>query len=82
MKNSDLAPVYREIAEEIGLENTVKIFNQFKGQQISFPQRLYAANYVIAYIKENKENMSVKELAKKFGYTERRIRQLMKGEKL
>ena len=80
VKNSDLTPVYREIADEIGFENTVKIYNQFKGQQVSFPQRLYAAEYVIRYIKENKGNMSVKELAKKFGYTERRIRQFMNGE--
>lgn len=82
MKNSDLAPIYKEIADEIGFDNTVKIYNQFKGQQIFFPQRIYAADYVISYIKENKENMSVKELAKKFGYTERRIRQFMKGERI
>lgn len=78
MKTTDLTPVYREFADEIGIDNTIKIFNQFKGQQITFPQRLYTTDYILACIKENREHLSVRELAKKFGYTERRIRQLMK----
>lgn len=79
MKNSDLAPIYKEIADEIGVDNTIKIFNQFKGQQITFPQRLYTTDYVVTYIQEHRGKMTVREMAKKFDYTERRIRQLLKN---
>lgn len=78
MKNSDLVPIYKEIADEIGVDNTIKIFNQFKGQQITFPQRLYTVDYVLAYIQEHRGKMTVRDIARKFGYSERRIRQLMK----
>lgn len=33
--------IYREISEIIGLEATLKIYLRFKGQQVSFPVRLY-----------------------------------------
>lgn len=78
MKNSDLVPIYKEIADEIGVDNTIKIFNQFKGQQITFPQRLYTVDYVLAYIQEHRGKMTVRDIARKFGYSERRIRQFMK----
>lgn len=82
MKASDLAPIYKEIADEIGVDNTIKFFNQFKGQQITFPQRLYSTEYVAAYIHDNRGTMSVRELARKFDYTERSIRKFMRGKEL
>ena len=33
--------IYKEISEIVGLDATLKIYLRFKGQQISFPVRLY-----------------------------------------
>jgi Mor family transcriptional regulator len=81
VKNTDLVPIYKEIADIIGIENTVMLYKNFKGQQITFPQRIFTIEYVAKYIKENRNGESVRELAKKFGYTERHIRQLLKVKK-
>lgn len=44
---SSLQEPYGEIAEIIGVEATVAIFNELKGQQITFPARLYKKSYVV-----------------------------------
>jgi len=38
--------VYKEISEIVGLDATLKIYLRFKGQQISFPVRLYNPNMI------------------------------------
>lgn len=52
-----LNEIYREIADEIGIENTIRIFNLFHGTQISFPNRLFSKN---TYIKLSRKNITVK----------------------
>ena len=42
---SGLNDVYRDIASEIGLENTLIIFKLFHGTQISFPNKLFSKEY-------------------------------------
>ena len=75
---SNFAPMYEEVANVIGADDTVKLYEYFKGQQICFPQRLYKTDYVVRYVKENYNGSNIRELARTFGYTERRIRQLLK----
>jgi Mor family transcriptional regulator len=77
MQVEDLADVYMEIADKIGVEAAVAIHEMFKGQQIMFPQKLYSKEYVYSYIKENCNGRNVRELAKKFGYSDRRVRQII-----
>ena len=77
MQVEDLADVYMEIADKIGVEAAVAIHEMFKGQQIMFPQKLYSKEYVYSYIKENYNGRNVRELAKKFGYSDRRVRQII-----
>lgn len=67
-------PSYSEIARLIGVEEARKIFEELKGQTISFNQHFYNAQYVKRYIKEKYDGSNIKELAKELGYTERRIR--------
>ena len=73
----DLADIYMEIAEAIGIENTLLVYDVLKGRQISFPQRIYRKEYVESYIKENYNGKNIRELSRKFGYTERRIKQII-----
>lgn len=39
--------IYKEISEIVGLEATLKIYLRFKGQQVSFPVRLYSSHILI-----------------------------------
>lgn len=77
MEIEDFADVYEEIAIEIGAETAVAIHKLFKGQQILFPQKLYKKSYIYNYIKQNYNGKNVRELSKKFDYSERRIRQIL-----
>ncbi len=73
----DLTSVYQEIAKEIGREGAKSIHHIFHGQQISFPQRFYAREYVLEQVNERGEGKSLGDIATEYGYTERRIRQLI-----
>lgn len=78
MQSKDFVPIYEEIAQVIGEEETVKLYEKFRGQQITFPQRLYSISYVSNYVKENYNGKNIRELARKFDYSERRVREFLK----
>lgn len=77
MQASDLVSVYGEIAEVVGIDDAFKLYEHFKGQQMNFPQRIYSIKYVEEYVKEHYDGTNLREFAKKFNYSERRIRQLL-----
>ena len=74
----NFVPIYEEIAQIIGEEDTIKLYEKFRGQQITFPQRLYNTHYVATYVKENYNGKNISELAHKFDYSERRVREFLK----
>ena len=73
------ADIYQEIADALGEETAVAIYELFKGQQIIFPQKLYRKEYIYQYIAECYTGKNVRELSQKFGYSDRRIRQIVSG---
>ena len=77
MEIEDFADIYMEIANAVGAETAIAIYELFKGQQILFPQKLYKKEYIYRYVKENYNGRNVRELAQKFGYSDRRIRQIL-----
>ena len=79
MQSKDFVPIYEEIARIIGEEQTVKLYENFRGQQITFPQRLYNTEYVSRYVKENYDGKNIREMARKFDYSERRVREFLKS---
>lgn len=78
MRTEDMNDIYREMCSIIGLENTQKIYEFYKGQVISFPARIYAKEYVMEVLKSEYDGTNAKELARRLGYTERWIRKLGK----
>lgn len=63
---SHLAGVYKEIAEEMGIEVAFQMHLYFRGQQITFPTRFYDVNYMAELIRDSYSNgMSMRELSKK-----------------
>lgn len=77
MNATDFADVYEEIANVLGPDAAVTVHKLFRGQQIMFPQKLYKKEYIHNYIKQNYDGKNVRELAQKFGYSDRRVRQIL-----
>ena len=75
-----LNDVYREIADEIGIENAVAIYNMFHGTQISFPSRLFSKEYIHRAIVREYNGKNVIQLAQKYNYSERTVWRLLKNK--
>jgi Mor family transcriptional regulator len=70
--------VYREICEIVGLDATLKIYLRFKGQQISFPVRLYNPHLIQQNVIKEYDGSNIRELAKKYDYSEKTIRRMIR----
>lgn len=69
--------VYKELAELLGDNATMKIWKRFSGLNITFPQKLYSKEYREEIIKEKMHTMKPSEIAKLLGLSERRVRQII-----
>lgn len=78
LTSEDFVGVYKEIADVIGVEATVQLHDHFKGQQINLPIKLYTKEFVVKQIRVSNEKNNIKDVARAYGYTERRLRQIMK----
>lgn len=70
--------IYKEISEILGLEATLKIYLRFKGQQISFPVRLYNPHLIQQNVIKEYDGTNIAELAQKYDYSEKTIRRMIK----
>ena len=70
--------IYKEISELIGLEATLKIYLRFKGQQVSFPVRLYSPHLIQQNVIKEYDGTNIAELAQKYDYSEKTIRRMIK----
>lgn len=82
IRSSDLQGIYKEIADIVGVEITKIIFQQLKGQQITFPTHLYEKSYVIQEVNSRYDGTNLRELAHEFNYTERWIRTFVRKERV
>ena len=77
ISSEGFSDIYKDLAEIVGIENTLAIFKCMRGQQVTFPKRLYSVEYVIEQVKDS-SNKNVKKLAMEFDYTEKYLRQILK----
>ena len=70
--------VYRDIADEIGIENTLAIYRLFRGTQVSFPNRLFSKEYTHKAIVSEYDGNNISQLAQKYNYSERSIWRILK----
>lgn len=77
LKSSDYNGIYADMVEQLGEEIVVEINKHYKGQQVTFPMRLYSKNYVIRYIKENYNGNNIKNISRELGYSQRWIQDLI-----
>lgn len=70
--------IYEEISEEFGFDIAIKMYQIYKGMQITFPTRLFNPEYVKKQIPIEYDGTNIKQLAKKYGYSEKTIRRMIK----
>ena len=70
--------IYKEISEIVGLEATLKIYLRFKGQQISFPVRLYSPHLIQQSVIKEYDGSNIPYLAQKYDYSEKTIRRMIR----
>lgn len=74
--------IYKELSELIGTDNAKKIFNEYRGQQITFPVEFYSKRYIYNQIISEYSGTNLKQLATKYGYSERTVRRILKGAEI
>ena len=75
-----LHSVYAQIAEALDMETAKEIHRMFHGQQVTLPVRLYSAKYIKAVIQEEYDGTNLRALARKYGYSEKTIRRMLKNK--
>lgn len=78
IKCDDLNGAYNEIAELLGVEAAVKLHDTFRGQQLTFPVHLFRKDFIARQIIEAYDGSNIKQLATRFGYSEKWIREIVK----
>ena len=79
LKPEHLNGAYAEIASLLGVEAALKLHNRYRGTQVSFPVELLCRDYIFEQIKNEYDGTNIRELATKYGYTEKWIRKIVKG---
>lgn len=76
--NRFLNGIYKDLAALVGEENAKNIYNEYRGQQITFPVEFYSKEYIYTQIFSEYNGGNLKQLATKYGYSERTIRRILK----
>lgn len=79
---SVLQDMYARIADEIGIENMLKIHELLKGEQVSFSMHLYSRERVIKSVKRDYDGTNLRQLADKYGYSRRWLRGILRDSGL
>lgn len=77
-KSDNYSGIYKDMVEILGEEITLKIYENYKGQQVTFPMRLYSKSYIVEYLIKNYNGKNLKELSRQLGYTSNWLQQVIK----
>ena len=82
MRSSTLNGVYETISEIIGFDNAIKLYENFRGNQVNFPQKLFSKEFVLQEASRAYDGTSesINKIATKYNYSERTIRNWMKEQ--
>lgn len=68
-KSDNYRGIYKDMIEVLGADMTLKVFENYKGQQITFPMRLYSDKYIIEYLNKHYDGTNLKQISRNLGYT-------------
>ncbi len=77
-QTENLNGIYSEIAAILGPEAVLKLHENFRGQQVFFPVELFSKEYVWQRIVEEYDGANAKQIAIKYGYTERWVKKILR----
>lgn len=69
--------IYCDMVTIFGEEMTKKFYYFFRGQQLTFPRRLYSTQYTIDYLTLHYNGKNLKKLSMELGYTEKWTKELI-----
>lgn len=78
IQSEDLRDTYREIANLLGVKAAMTLHMAFRGQQVTFPVNFFTSDFIAKKITEEYGQKTVKQLATKYGYSEKWIRTILK----
>ncbi|ETA75014.1 Mor transcription activator family protein [Ligilactobacillus equi] len=70
--------IYAELADLLGRHGMDLVYQNYHGMQVNFPVRLYTRDYVKQKLKKENNPVDIKAMAKKYGYSEKTIRRMLK----
>ena len=73
----DLSGIYSEIAEEFDMDTAYRIYQCFKGLQLTFPLHFYSSDCLQRHIMAEHNGSNTRQVAKKYGFSDRRVRQII-----
>ena len=80
--SADLAGIYKEVAEAVGIDNAYVIYLHFKGMQMMFPLKFYSHEFIARQLwEEHEKGMGVHDLVRKYELSESRVRQILRDMK-
>ena len=81
-KSENYSGIYKDMVEVLGEEMVLKIYENYRGQQVTFPMRLYSKKYIIKYLIQNYNGKNLKEISRELGYTYNWLQQVISKEKI
>ena len=78
-KDSELLnSIYKEIADNLGMDIAMDIYKMYKGQQITFPMRFFNPARIQQIIIQEYDGTNLKTLATKYNYSEKTVRRIIR----
>ena len=78
-KDSELLnTIYKEIADKLGMDTAMDVYQMFKGQQITFPVRFLNPARIQRIIIQEYDGTNIKALATKYNYSEKTVRRIIR----
>lgn len=82
LKASQLNGAYAEIAAVLDVESAITLHRHYRGTQITFPVELLSREYIFEQINSEYDGTNIRELATKYGYTEKWVRKILKSNEV
>lgn len=76
-EKQNLNRIYMELADHIGIENARIVHKEYQGQQVNFPMNFYSREYIHSQITKEFDGTNLKQLASKYGCSERTVRRIL-----
>jgi len=70
--------LYKELSGVIGIEATLKLYEEYRGMQLNLPARLISRKHLLICLKNEYTGENKRELARKYGYSQRTIERMIR----